>query len=323
MLIFILKKFIQKIAVFFLIMFLVFLIPRLAPGSPIDYLVEDPRVPPDVRSALLRSFGLDRPVFPDQFGNFLRNLITGNFGYSFIYQRPVFELLMERLPWTLLLMGSAVALSSLLGFLGGVVTAWMRGRRVSYIATMSALLLRSFPTFWIGMVLLLTLGYYAKLFPMGGATTPGASYSSFFDYIYDVLRHLALPLLTLVAVLTPRYLVIVRNTMVDVIREDFIVVAVAKGLSSRDVMLKHAARNAVLPFTAVLSLDAGMIVGGATVTETVFSYPGVGRLIYESVINRDYPLILGAFFVVTLIALLTTTIAELLYAYLDPRVRVR
>jgi len=320
---FLLKKFVQKLAVLFIVMTLVFLIPRLAPGSPIDYLVEDPRIPGEVKEELLRKFGLDRPIFPDQYLDFLRNvMLRGDFGYSFMYQRPVFDVIMERLPWTILLLGTALAISATLGTFAGIFAAWFRGGKKDYVVTLTALFLRSLPVFWTGMILLLAFSYYLNIFPMGGATTAGTEYSGFLDYVADVLWHLTLPLLAIIPIFTARYLLVMRNTMVDIIREDFVITAVAKGLEDRQVMLGHVARNALLPLTTMLAIDVGVMMGGAVITETVFSYPGVGSLIYDAVMNHDYPLILGAFFIVSVVTLVATTVAELLYAFLDPRVRM-
>ncbi|MET1127692.1 MAG: ABC transporter permease [Thermoproteota archaeon] len=321
MLRYIARKLLQKLAVLYIITNFVFLIPRLAPGSPIDYLVENPRVPPEVRQELLRKFGLDRPIFPDQYVEFLKGLVRLDFGYSFTYQSPVFEVIEERLWWSILLVGSALLLSALIGTYLGMIAAWYRGRVRDYALTLSTLFVRSLPVFWVGMLLLLFFSYKLGWFPTGGATTPGETYENVLDRVADVLHHLALPLTAIVPVFTARYLMVMRNTMVDVMGEDYVVVAKAKGLSDRLIMWKHAARTALLPLVTMLSIDVGAIMGGAVITETVFSYPGVGLLIYEAVLNHDYPLILGAFFIISVVTLASMFVAELLYAALDPRVR--
>lgn len=320
---FFIKKIVQKLVILYIVLTLVFIIPRLAPGSPIDYLVENPRVPPEMREILLKKFGLDKPIFPDQYFKFLeRTILNLDFGYSFLYQEPVFKLILERLVWTIILMGTALVLSSVVGSMLGVVTAWKRGRIFDYSVTLSTLFLRSLPVFWVGMILLLYLSYYYNIFPTGGATTPGLKYASFLDYVRDVVMHITLPLLAIIPIYTARYLMVMRNTMVEILGEDFIFVAKVKGLSDKTIMFKHAARNALLPLITMLAIDTGFIMGGAIVTETVFSYPGVGSLIYEAVLNHDYPLILGAFFIISAVTLSTMMIAEILYAILDPRVRV-
>jgi peptide/nickel transport system permease protein len=321
MLRYIARKLLQKLVVLYIITTLVFLIPRLAPGSPIDYLVENPRVPPEIRQELLRKFGLDRPIFPDQYVEFLKGLARLDFGYSFTYQSPVFEVIKERLWWSILLVGSALLLSALIGTYLGMIAAWHRGRVRDYALTLSTLFVRSLPVFWVGMLLLLFFSYRLGWFPTGGATTPGAAYENVLDRVADVLHHLALPLTAIVPVFTARYLMVMRNTMVDVMGEDYVVVAKAKGLSDRLIMWKHAARTALLPLVTMLSIDVGAVMGGAVITETVFSYPGVGLLIYEAVLNHDYPLILGAFFIISVVTLASMFVAELLYAALDPRVR--
>ncbi len=319
---YLLKKLLQKLVVLYIITTIVFLIPRLAPGSPIDYLVENPRVPPEVREELLRKFGLDKPIFPDQYVEFLRGLSRLDFGYSFTYQSPVFSIISERLWWSILLVGSALVLSTLIGTYLGMVAAWHRGRIRDYVITLSTLFVRSLPVFWVGMLLLLFFSYRLGWFPTGGATTPGATYENFLEVVLDVLKHLVLPLAAIVPIFTARYLMVMRNTMVDVMGEDYVVVARAKGLSDRLVMWRHVARTALLPLVTMLSIDIGAVMGGAVITETVFSYPGVGLLIFEAVINHDYPLILGSFFIISVVTLASMFIAEILYAILDPRVRV-
>jgi len=319
---FVIKNLVHKFIIFFIVITLIFLIPRLAPGTPIDYLVENPRVPPEVRIELIKKFGLDKPIFPDQYINFLYNFFVRlDLGYSFTYQEPVLKVVSERLVWTLILMGSAIVISIPMGILIGLLLAWRRGSSTGYILTSLILLARSFPVFWIGMVLLLIFSFYLKIAPSGGALTPGAVYTNIFSYLEDVLRHLALPLITISSVFIPRYVILMRNASLNVLGEDFVWVAKAVGLSSRHILISYVGKNAILPIMTLISIDIGFIAGGAVVTETVFSYPGVGRLIYEAVLNRDYPLILGAFTIIVGVTLIALTIAEFLYAIIDPRVR--
>jgi peptide/nickel transport system permease protein len=319
---FVIKSLVHKFIIFFIVITLIFLIPRLAPGTPIDYLVENPRVPPEVRIELIKKFGLDKPIFPDQYINFLYNFFVRlDLGYSFTYQEPVLKVVSERLVWTLILMGSAIVISIPVGILIGLLLAWRRGSSTGYVLTSLILLTRSFPVFWIGMVLLLIFSFYLKIAPSGGALTPGAVYTNIFSYLEDVLRHLALPLITISSVFIPRYVILMRNASLNVLGEDFVWVAKAVGLSSRHILISYVGKNAILPIMTLISIDIGFIAGGAVVTETVFSYPGVGRLIYEAVLNRDYPLILGAFTIIVGVTLIALTIAELLYAIIDPRVR--
>jgi peptide/nickel transport system permease protein len=319
---FVIKSLVHKFIIFFIVITLIFLIPRLAPGTPIDYLVENPRVPPEVRIELIKKFGLDKPIFPDQYINFLYNFFVRlDLGYSFTYQEPVLKVVFERLVWTLILMGSAIVISIPVGILIGLLLAWRRGSSTGYVLTSLILLTRSFPVFWIGMVLLLIFSFYLKIAPSGGALTPGAVYTNIFSYLEDVLRHLALPLITISSVFIPRYVILMRNASLNVLGEDFVWVAKAVGLSSRHILISYVGKNAILPIMTLISIDIGFIAGGAVVTETVFSYPGVGRLIYEAVLNRDYPLILGAFTIIVGVTLIALTIAELLYAIIDPRVR--
>ena len=321
---YLIKSLIQKFFVFFIVITLVFLIPRLSPGTPIDYLVEDPRVPPEVKIELLRKFGLDKPIFPDQYLSFLYNFfIRFDLGYSFTYQEPVLKIISERLIWTIILMGAAISIAIPVGIALGLLLAWKRGTSIGYLSISLLLFLRSFPVFWIGMILLLIFSFYLKIFPSGGSVTPGAIYSNVFEYLIDVARHITLPIITLSTVYIPRYTIYMRNSSLNIINEDFIWVARAVGISPRNILFGYVARNAILPIMTIISIDIGFITGGAVITETVFSYPGVGRLIYEAVLNRDYPLLLGCFTIIVGFTLLALTIVEMLYAVVDPRVRTR
>ncbi|MEM4970106.1 MAG: ABC transporter permease [Sulfolobales archaeon] len=315
------RKIIYRFFVFFIILTIIFLLPRLAPGTPIDYLVEDPRVPPEVRVELIKKFGLDKPIFPDQYFQFLLNFfLKFDLGYSFTYQEPVMSVISQRIIWSVILLGGALLISIPIGIMLGILM--IRRRGVSeYLSVLGLLFLRSFPVFWVGMILLLIFSYYLKVFPLGGAMSPGVVYNTPYEYIIDVLKHLTLPLITLSAIFIPRYALLMRSSSINVIREDFVFVAVAKGLPRREILYSYIARNSMLPVITTASIDIGFIAGGAVVTETVYSYPGMGTLIYTAVINRDYPLLLGSFAIVTAVTLIAVTIAEFLYTFIDPRVK--
>ena len=318
---FLAKKLFYRFIVFFIILTIVFMIPRLAPGTPIDYLIEDPRVPPEIREQLLEKFGLNKPVFPDQYIQFLYNFfVRFDLGYSFAYQQPVAKLISERIIWSIILLGGALVIAIPTGILLGSLLVSRRGSR-EYLGVLMLLLLRSFPVFWLGMVLLLIFSYRLELFPSGGATTPGASYSNLGEFVVDVLRHITLPLIALSSVFIVRYTLLMRSSALNTIGEDFVVVALAKGLSRRQILYGYIIKNSMLPVMTIASIDIGFVAGGAVVTETVFSYPGMGRLLYDAVMSRDYPLVLGIFVVISGITLIAVTVAEFIYSIIDPRVR--
>ncbi len=297
-----------------------FALPRIAPGNPIDFLVPPElagTLTPEQRQQVLSQFGLDQPV-PIQFERYVAGLARGDLSYSVRYGRPVSEVLGERLPWTLLLVGSSVVLSGLIGTLAGFWSAWRRGRRGDVAALSAIMLIDSMPTFFVGMLLLLVFSVTLGWLPIYGAL-PGVRVSGG-DLVIEIARRLALPLVTLTLAGVGSVYLVARSALVSELREDYVQMAVAKGLSERGVR-RHAQRNALLPVLTVVLINMGALVGGATVVETVFSYPGLGRLIYESVISRDYPTLQGAFLLLSVSVIFANLLADLAYTLLDPRVR--
>jgi len=318
---FLVRKAISRVAIFFIVITFVFIIPRLLPGGAFAYLIENPNVSPETRDTLVKIFGLDRPLW-EQYVAFMKELLTkGNLGISFRYLKPVSSIIVEALPWTLLLVGSAMVLSSIMGVILGALAAYYRGKRTDSIVVNTLMTMRSMPSFWLGMVLLLVLGFHLRWFPLYGAYTYGKE-QGILEAVGDILRHLTLPLLTLSLIELSTYTMIMRSTTLDILGEDFILTAKAKGLPEREILFKHAVRPGILPVITILSINIGSIIGGAMITETVFSYPGTGKLLYDSVFMSDYPLTLGIFSYITIVTLVATFVAEVLYGRLDPRVRV-
>jgi peptide/nickel transport system permease protein len=317
---FLIKKAIRSFGVFFVVITLIFIIPRLLPGGAFAYLIESPNIPRETRDRLIQIFDLDRPL-PEQYFTFLKELFfKGNLGISFRYLSPVTEVIMGALPWTLLLVGSSTILASTLGIVFGAVAAFYRERRTDSIIVNILMAIRSIPSFWLGMVLLLVLGFQLRLFPLYGAYTYGIE-QNFWEHTLDIIHHLTLPMLSLTIIQLASYTMIMRAPTIETLGEDFIVTAHAKGLPKRKILFKHAVRPAMLPVVTVLAINIGTIIGGALITETVFSYPGTGKLLIEAINMTDYPLMLGIFFYVTVLTLIMMFIAEILYAYLDPRIR--
>jgi len=318
---FVLTRFFSLLITFFLVMTAIFLLAR-ATGDPFAEIIEqDPRVPPEAVERLRKRWGLDKPLHL-QYLDFMKAMLSGDFGYSVAYYAPVFDVIMQKLPWTLFLLSTSIVLSTVGAVLLGAYTAWRRGSRFDLTATNSALFVRAIPHFWLGMVLLLVFGFYLPIFPLYGATTPGVDYPNTIEFLRDVLKHAALPLTCLVLRQIGMYMLYMRSATLEVLGEDFIVTAKAKGLSDREILFKHAVRNSLLPMVTITALRFGFMVNGAILTETVFSYPGTGRLIYEAIMNSDYFLLQGAFFITAVCVLVANLIADLLYAHLDPRVRV-
>lgn len=307
----------------FVVVTVVFALPRAMPGDPLTAL-QDPDnnvyvTDPEVRNRLLAYYGLDRPL-PAQYTNYLASLARGDLGWSISRNAPVSVLVAAHLPWTLLLMGSALALASAFSFLVGVSSAWHRGKRRDRAVILTMEATRAVPEYALGSLLLIAFAVLIPVFPLAGARTPFATYASPFAAVTDVARHLVLPLAALTLSLLGSKFLLVRNTVISSLGADYMVAARAKGLPERVLKYHHAGRNALLPFVTVVGIQAGFAVGGAVFVESVFVYPGMGTLILGAVEARDYPVLEATFLVLALVVLALNLGLELLYARLDPRV---
>jgi peptide/nickel transport system permease protein len=306
-----------------------FLLFRVLPGDPAKSGVRDPRLSADAVEALRVRFGLDKPVlldldggnpFDTQFTAYLRQLLRGDLGMSYAYRNEsVADLLGRALVNTLWLILAAQVLAILIGILLGLVAAWRRGTRIDVSALSFALVTWSLPTFFLGIVLLFVGSRYLGL-PSGGRATIGVAYASRGAELVDLLRHLALPTITFTLVLLAQYTLIMRSSVVEVLSEDYILTAKAKGLSALQVIRDHALRNAMLPMVTLIALNLGFTVAGAIQVETVFSLPGLGLLTVDAVARRDYPVLQGAFLLLAVSVVVANLLAELVYGWLDPRV---
>jgi len=306
---------------FLLILALNFLLPRMMPGDPLMAIYGDEALiamTPEFKAHLIERFALDQPLWK-QFGAYLLALFHGELGYSYYYNAPVSAVILGRLPWTLLLVGTSLVLSTLLGIVLGIESGWRRGSRTDRALLAGLMSLNGFPDFFLGMVLLIIFGVTLHVFPLAGALTPYAGLSGL-PLALDVLRHLFLPVAALtLAYLTGSYL-LTRNTMITVLREPYMLTARAKGLSQRVLKYRHAGRNSMLPVVTRTGIWVGRVVTGALFTELVFAYPGVGYLTYEALLTRDYPVIQGVFLIVAIFVLLANFVVDLFYPRLDPRV---
>ncbi len=307
-------------AVLFAAIVLNFALPRLAPGDAIDYLLPPEQagsLTPAQRTEVLDRFGLDDPVMV-QFGRYLSGIARGDLLVSVRFGRPVTSLLRERVGWTLLLVGGALVLSTLLGTALGFRSAWRRGTRADTGTLAGVMFLDALPPFFVGTLLLLIFSVGLGWFPSYGALSGQDAHG--LALVGEVLQRAILPVATLaIAGVGPMYLV-ARSALVGELQEDYVLMAEAKGLTDRQVR-RHAARNALLPVSTVALVGLGTLVGGAAVVETVFSYPGLGRLIYERVLARDYPVLQGAFLLLIVTVVIANLLNDLLYPFLDPRVR--
>jgi peptide/nickel transport system permease protein len=298
-----------------------FFLPRMMPGNPLRFLAgEEVGLLTPLQIAEVRErYGLDRSLF-EQYLTYLYSMITGQWGYSYQMGKPVIDTILERLPWTLLLVGSALAVASVFGIIVGAIAAWNRGRTADTAPLTLSILVDSLPTFWLGMLLIAIFSVELRWLPIYGARTAWGPTTGW-PYVVDVLRHLVLPATTLILATLSGTFLVMRYAMLDVLNQDYIRTARSKGVSERSVLLKHAVRNALLPVSTIVFLNLGYLIGGATVIETVFSYPGIGTLLYQAVLNRDYPVLQGAFLMLTVSVILASVISDAIYPLLDPRVR--
>jgi len=293
-----------------------FILFRLAPGSAVSNLSRVPHATQETRDALKAQFGLDKSK-GEQYVVYLRELAHGNLGVSFENSQPVVDNLKSDLANTIpmVLLGTVVAI--VLGLLTGVVAAWRRGTAVEHATVTSALAFYSMPTHWLALMLVIL---FAGWFPSGGMSDEFLFDPTWWQHVEDVLHHMALPSLTLALVLYGQYTLIVRSAMLETLGEDYILTARAKGLRPWTIVRRHALRNALLPISTLVALSLGYIVAGAILIETVFSWPGIGRAVYRAVLIRDYPMLQGAFLVLTLSVVFFNLVADLVYFKLDPRI---
>ncbi len=315
------KTALQYIMVFFIILVVNFALPRLAPGDPAIYLVGDDiqYMSETERLEILEEFGLNLPIM-EQFKNYIVGIFKKDLGISIIYGEPVWDVLKARLPWTLLIMGVSLLLSASIGIIIGVIGAWKRGGGKDMGPLVTVMTLSSIPPFWIAMLLITLFSATLNWFPSFGAYEVGTQPGTW-AYFIGVLKRLILPVLTLTLVKTGAMFLTARSSMVIAMEEDYVMLAHAKGLKEKTVIYGHALRNAMLPIYTNIMMGLGAMVGGAAVIETVFSYPGLGNTIYESVNARDYSLLQGSFLVVSLSILFFNFVADMGYPLLDPRVR--
>ena len=300
----------------FLTLTLNFVLFRVLPGSAVSDLSRVPRATPALKAALIRHFGLDQPLW-HQYLAYLGRLAHGDLGVSFDNQQPVWDNLRTALANTLPLVLVATVVAIALGTLVGVVSAWRRGTVVDHLSTGVAVALFSFPVQWLGLMLVIL---FAGRLPTGGMTDAFLFHPGLWRHLADVATHMVLPGLTLALGLYGSFTLVVRSSMLETLGEDYLLTARAKGLPAWMVVRRHALRNALLPTTTLVALTLGHLVAGAILVETVFSWPGIGRTVYSALLDRDYPMLQGAFLVLTVSVLAANVTADLLYARLDPRV---
>lgn len=317
---FFIRRTIQLVVTLWAVATALFALFRLMPGDPTSYIIS-PQMSPEIRQQIIAQYGLNDPLWV-QYLRYMESLLTLNLGRSFQSNQPVSDVLANYLPNTLVLMLSAFIIAYTIGVTLGVFTGWYRGSDFEKGTVVLALVGRSIPSFWVGILVLWVFGASLNWIPMAGMTSIGTQQQGFFTMVtsVDFLRHLIAPMLVLAFYYMGYPLLIMRNSMLETLSEDFIDICRAKGLTERSIMFKHAARNAMLPVLTAAAIAVGFAIGGSVLIETVFGWPGLGREMIRAVLRRDYPVAQGTFLVLASAVVLMNFVADLLYGVLDPRV---
>jgi peptide/nickel transport system permease protein len=318
------RKLAAAVVSFAMLLVIGFIIFSLIPSDPVETLTRGRATSPKQMAFLIKQLGLNQPVW-ERFGHFVTNTLQGHLGYSWQFEEPVATLVAQRLWPTLLLMGSSTVISVALGMGLGIHSGWRPGSVLDRLSTGSAITLWSVPTFWLGIILLVLLssgfGPIPALFPAGGMSTPGAPGGFTPGHILDVIRHLVLPCVTLTLVAFAQYQLIMRSSMIDELGNPYLLTARAKGLRDAEVRRRHAVPNALLPSVTLIFIQVGTMISGAITVETVYSWPGLGYLTYQALQIPDLPLLEGTFIIFAASVIVFNLLADLLYRFLDPRVR--
>ena len=312
---FVLRRLLQALPLLVAISAVSFTILKLTPGGPLAAYEGNPQFTDEDRARLEHAFGLDQPI-PLQYVSWLGQFIRGDWGYSFASHQPVLTLIGERLPNTIYLMGTVFVTVLLLAIPIGVVAAVKQYSWFDHLVTGSTFAFLSTPTFWLGLLLIIVFGLQLRLFPIGGIDTPGQPLN-----IFDRLRHLVLPVATIALVQLGSHVRYLRASMLETITQDYMRTARSKGLGERVVVLRHALKNAAIPFVTVVALDVPELFAGALVTEQIFGWPGMGRLFWDAATRFDYPVLMGILTVSSGLIVLANLLADVVYGYLDPRIR--
>jgi peptide/nickel transport system permease protein len=311
------RRTVQSLFLLAVISVLAYAILVAMPGGPLAAYLEDPDVRPEDIARLERQMGIDQPVLVQYF-RWLWKFIQGDWGFSFSSKLSVLELVASRLWNTVYLMGTAMVVALTVALPVGIISAVKQYSIIDYLATALAFFGLSLPTFWLGLLLVILFAVTWPLLPAGGMATIGQPFS-----ITDRLQHLVLPCLTISIVTTGIYVRYLRASMLEVLNQDYMRVARSKGLTERQTVLRHGFKNAAIPFITIVTLQLPRLFTGAVVTETIFAWPGMGRLFWDAALARDYPVLMGVITISATLVMISNLLADLLYACIDPRVRYR
>jgi peptide/nickel transport system permease protein len=311
------RRLLQAVPLLLATTLVVFFLLRATPGGPLSMYEGDPSVTAEDISRLRTQMGLDEPT-PVQYVRWLGGFVQGDWGWSLVTKRPVLAMIGERLPNTLVLTGVAFLVTLLVAIPVAVLSATRQYSVFDHAATFLAFVGNSLPPFWIGLMLIMVFAVGLRWLPAGGMATIGEPFS-----LADRLRHLILPVATLAMFSAAHYTRYLRSSLLDVVRQDYVRTAYAKGLKEREVVRGHAFKNAAIPLVTVIALDLPQLFSGALITETIFAWPGMGRLFWEAAGRVDYPVLMGIFTVAAGLVIFFNLVADVVYAWLDPRISYR
>lgn len=316
---YIIRRLIQTIVVVILLTFVTYALMGLMPGDPLDIAcAANPHCTPENLEQMKKNLGLDRPVH-ERFVKWATAFVQGDLGYSRTYRQPVADILVPRLYNTMVLWGCSLLLSLLVAIPLGVFSSLKSGTKLDYSVNFLAFMGISMPSFWLGLVLIIIFSVKLGILPAGGVETIGADHTGF-AWILDRAKYLILPVLSLSAQTIAQWVRYTRSSMLETMRMDFIRTAKAKGLQPRQVIFSHGLRNALIPVVTVIAVSFSFVFSGAVITETVFAYQGAGKLIYDSIIGNDFNVAMCSFVISCVAVLFMNLVADICYAYLDPRI---
>jgi len=317
-----LRRVISLLITFLLVICINFVLFRMMPGDPLQFMIPaDPKIPVEYKEMLIERYGLDDSMF-EQFITYIKGVFTLDFGESFEYKMPAMDYLLEFIPWTLLLVGIASVFMIVIGMLIGIVAAWKRGSLFDSGSLAFSLFFYAMPTFWLAMIMVMMFAVTWEIFPPSKALEIGEEFEFTLASVKDLLWHLVMPVTCLVLVYIATFSLVMRGALSDVMTEDYITTARAKGLPEKAVLKDHAVPNAMLPMLILIALTIAYIVGGAFMVEWVFNYPGVGWATIDAVYEEDWPVLQAAFFLIAVAVLIANFVSDVVMMYLDPRLEL-
>lgn len=318
---FIIKRLLYTLLMFIFIVTFNFILFRVMPGDPVAMLAKQSKATPEAQAAIRKAYGLDKPLIVQYF-NYMKSMITFDFGTSFNYKQPVGQVVWSKAINSLILAAMADPLGIALGLVLGAVAAAAHGKKKDTILTSTSMIIYAVPSFWLAMIFLMYFGVKWGLVPINGMITAGKDFASWGDYYKDLALHSIIPVVSYALAVFGGYFLIMRSSMIDVFTEDFVLTARAKGLPRNKIISRHVVPNALLPVSTIVVTSLALMFTGAFSIEVLFSWPGMGRLMVDSVTRQDYPVMQATNYLVGLAIVVANFVVDILYSYLDPRVRV-